>query len=42
VQLGESLRDISQKYGVKIKKIRQRNGLEENQEPKAGTKLILK
>jgi LysM repeat protein len=42
VQPGESLRDISQKYGVKIKKIRQRNELNENVEPKPGTKLILK
>lgn len=39
---GETIKDISQKYGVKIKKLRQRNNLEIGQEPQPGTRLKLK
>jgi LysM repeat protein len=39
---GETLKNISQKYGVKIKKLRQRNGIEQGQEPQSGTILKLK
>ncbi len=39
---GETIKDISQRYGVKIKKLRQRNNLEPGQEPQPGTRLKLK
>lgn len=42
VQEAENIRTISQKYGVKIKKLLQRNGLEENAVLKAGMKLKLR
>ncbi|MBD80448.1 MAG: glycoside hydrolase [Crocinitomicaceae bacterium] len=42
VKKGESLWKISQMYGIKLKKLAKRNGLEKGQEPKAGTKLKLK
>lgn len=39
---GETLRDVSQKYAVKIKKIMKYNNLEENQDVKPGTVLKLR
>ena len=42
VKKGESLWLISQMYGVKLKQLAKRNGLEKGQEPKSGQKLKLK
>ncbi len=42
VQPGETLRDVSQQYGVKIKRIRKKSGMDRNQEAKAGDVLILR
>lgn len=42
VQEGETLWDISQRHGVKMKNIVKRNGLTEGQEPSAGTVLRLR
>jgi LysM repeat protein len=42
VKSGELLRDISQKYGIKLKKLRKYNQLEEGKEPKSGQILKLK
>lgn len=42
VRQGETLRSISQVYGVKLKKIRKYNGLYEGQEPSPGTTLKLR
>ncbi|MDD3685791.1 MAG: glucosaminidase domain-containing protein [Bacteroidales bacterium] len=39
---GESLRDVSQKYAVKIKKIMKYNNFEENQDVKPGTVIKLR
>ncbi|MEY3399477.1 MAG: hypothetical protein RL220_2071, partial [Bacteroidota bacterium] len=39
---GESLRDISQQYAVKLKALRKLNGLSEGQEPVAGAVIRLK
>lgn len=39
---GETLRDISQKHGVKMKRILKLNGLEKDYVPKAGDKLKLR
>jgi LysM repeat protein len=41
VQQGESLRDISQLYGVKMKKLAKMNGVEEGYLPKPGEQLKL-
>lgn len=38
----ESLYDISQKYGVKLKKLLERNGLEPGDNPVPGTKIYLR
>jgi len=42
VKKGESLWSISQAYGIKLKKLAKRNGLEKGQNPKVGTRLKLK
>ncbi len=42
VQSGESLRDLSQRYGIKMKKIRRYNQLEPGSEPAAGSTIKLK
>ena len=42
VRKGESLRDISQLYGVKLKKLYKRNRLDEGAIPKAGQKINLR
>ena len=42
VQLGESMRDISQKYGVKSRKLYKKNKLEAGSSLKAGTVLKLR
>ena len=39
---GESYRDISQLYGIKLKKLLKRNHIEHGSQPKAGQKLKLK
>lgn len=41
VSEGETLRDISQKHGVRLKRIRKRNGLAPGTQPVAGTVLHL-
>jgi LysM repeat protein len=42
LQAGENLRDVSQKYGVKMSKILKYSGFEKDYEPKAGDILKLK
>jgi hypothetical protein len=42
VEEGETLRDISQLYGVKLKKLYKRNRLDEGAIPKAGQKINLR
>ncbi|MEN8928399.1 MAG: glucosaminidase domain-containing protein [Flavobacteriales bacterium] len=42
VRGGETMRDISQLYGVKLKKIYKRNRLDEGSVPKAGQKINLR
>jgi len=42
VKQGESYRDISQLYGIKLKKLLKRNHIEHGSQPKAGQKLKLK
>lgn len=42
VKEGETMRDISQKYGVKLSKIYKRNNLDEGSQPKAGQKIYLR
>jgi len=42
VKEGESLWDISQMHGLKMKKLLKRNELEKGSSPKAGTKLVLR
>ncbi len=42
VQSGESLRDLSQRYGIKMKKILRYNHLDPQYEPTAGTEIKLK
>lgn len=42
VKKGETLWSISQAYGIKLKKLAKRNGLERGENPKVGTKLKLK
>jgi LysM repeat protein len=42
VQTGETLRDVSQLYGVKIKSLVKMNELDENEPLKAGQKLVLR
>jgi LysM repeat protein len=42
VKAGETLRDISQQYGVKLEKLKKRNDLEDDDVIKAGDKLVLK
>jgi membrane-bound lytic murein transglycosylase D len=39
---GETLRDISQKYGVKMRRLRKNSGFERGYEVKAGNKVILR
>ena len=39
---GESLRDVSQKFGVKLKKLRKYNHLGEGQEPQSGATIQLR
>ena len=41
VKKGESLWEISQMYGIKLKKLAKRNELKKGQEPKVGTELKL-
>ncbi|MEQ9423429.1 MAG: LysM peptidoglycan-binding domain-containing protein [Cyclobacteriaceae bacterium] len=42
VQEGESMRDISQKYGIKIKHLAKKNRMESGEEPKVGRIMWLK
>jgi LysM repeat protein len=42
IKAGESLRDISQRYGVKLKKLRKYNDLDEKSQPNAGSTIRLK
>jgi len=42
VQKGESMKSISQKYAIKLKKLYQKNNLKEGGEPAEGTKLYLR
>jgi LysM repeat protein len=42
VAAGESLHDISQKYGIRLKKLRKYNLLEDGREPQPGQKIKLK
>jgi len=42
VKAGESMRDISQLYGVKLKRIYKRNGLDEGVVPKQGQRIYLR
>ncbi|PLX06223.1 MAG: glycoside hydrolase [Marinilabiliales bacterium] len=42
VQSGETMRDISQKYAVKLKKLYKKNNIEPGEEPMPGTKLNLR
>lgn len=42
VKSGETLHQISQRFGIKLKKLRTRNLLEEGQEPEVGEKIYLK
>jgi len=42
VREGQTMFDISQQYGIKIDKLRQRNGLQAGQEPAIGEKIRLK
>lgn len=42
LQPGETLWDVSQKYGIKLKKLYKKNGLTKNSVPNSGTKLSLK
>ena len=42
VQQGESVRDVSQKFGVKIKRIIKLNDLSDDYQPKAGDQLQLR
>ncbi len=42
VQEGETLYDISQRYGIKLSRLYRMNGLEEGVEPEPGTELYLR
>jgi LysM repeat protein len=42
VKAGETMRDISQLYGVKLKRIYKRNGLDEGVVPKQGQRIYLR
>ncbi len=42
VKQGESMRDISQMYGVKIKKLEKRSGFEPGYDPKPGEEVVLR
>lgn len=42
VQSGESMRDVSQLYGIKLKTLYKKNSIKFGAEPKVGTKLLLK
>lgn len=42
VKPGETMRDISQLYGIKLKKLYKRNRLDEGSVPKAGQKIFLR
>lgn len=42
VKAGETMRDISQLYGVKLKRIYKRNGLDEGVVPKQGQRIFLR
>ena len=42
IKPGESYRDISQKYGIKLKKLLKRNGIEPGTYPRPGEKVKLK
>lgn len=42
VNENETMRDISQKYGIKLKKLYKKNGIEFGNEPTVGTKLNLR
>ena len=39
---GETMRDVSQLYGIKLKKLYDYNGMEEGAQPKQGQKLRLR
>ncbi|MEI6410074.1 MAG: glucosaminidase domain-containing protein [Bacteroidota bacterium] len=42
VREGQTMFDISQQYGVKLDKLRERNGLQQGQEPAVGEKIKIK
>jgi LysM repeat protein len=42
VRKGETMRDISQQYGVKVKKLEKRNGMQHGEQPKPGERIVLK
>lgn len=42
ISKGESLHSVSQKFGVKLKKLKKYNGLDEGKEPAPGTKIRLR
>lgn len=42
VQEGETVWEISQKYGIKEKKLRKKNGLSQSEEPQPGNVLLLR
>ncbi|MGC9332351.1 MAG: glucosaminidase domain-containing protein [Bacteroidales bacterium] len=42
VQEGETVWEISQKYGIKEKKLRKKNGLSQSEEPQSGDVLLLR
>lgn len=42
IQEGETVWNISQKYGIKEKKLRKKNGLSESEEPQPGDVLLLR
>lgn len=42
IQNGETLRDVSQRYGVKIKRLQKMNDLDEGYSPRAGDKIKLR
>ncbi len=42
VKTGETLRDVSQKYGVKLKKLAKRNNIDKYSALKAGQKILLR
>ena len=40
-QVGESMHDISQKFGIKLKKLYAKNRMDEGQQPKSGQLIYL-